>query len=261
MKTAQRRLAPVLIEIWLPVAIVAVSWVVSSRFTSLYFPPLSRIWADMRQVLTHNFASDIVPSLQNFALGLAIAVFLGVGLGLALGLNDGLYRALQPILEFMRAIPGVAILPVMLVIFGLGTSMKIAVIAFGALWPVLLNTVDGVRGVDRLILDVGRCYRIGGWHALSRIILPSASPQIIAGVRISVSLGVILIVASEYIASTEGIGYLELQSARQYQMGVMWATLLLLGVLGYLANVSFRLVENRLLRWHRGLRGNTQGDK
>jgi ABC-type nitrate/sulfonate/bicarbonate transport system permease component len=149
----------------------------------------------------------------------------------------------------------------MLVIFGLGTSMKIAVIAFGALWPVLLNTVDGVRGVDRLILDVGRCYRIGGWHALSRIILPSASPQIIAGVRISVSLGVILIVASEYIASTEGIGYLELQSARQYQMGVMWATLLLLGVLGYLANVSFRLVENRLLRWHRGLRGNTQGDK
>jgi ABC-type nitrate/sulfonate/bicarbonate transport system permease component len=261
MRTVRRRLGPVLIEIWLPIAIIVVSWIVSARFNSLYFPPLSSIWSDMRQVLLHNFTSDIVPSLQNFAAGLALAVALGLGLGLALGLNDKLYQALQPLLEFMRAIPGVAILPVMLVIFGIGTNMKVAVIAFGALWPVLLNTIDGVRGVDRLILDVARGYRIRGWHALTRIVLPSASPQIIAGVRISVSLGVILIVASEYIASTEGIGYLELQSARQYQMGVMWATLLMLGVLGYLANASFRLFENRLLRWHRGLRGNTQGDK
>ncbi|MGO4807008.1 ABC transporter permease [Arthrobacter sp. 2MCAF15] len=249
----------VLTEIWLPIAVFAAWWIGSAGSTSLYFPPLPRIVAKLGEVLSTRFASDILPSLQNFGLGLGIAVLAGVAVGLALGTLPRVYNAVKPVLEFMRAIPGVAILPVALFIFGIGSDMKVAIIVFGAFWPVLLNTIDGILGVDGLVKEVARSYTIRPADYIFRILLPAASPQIIAGVRISVSLGIILIVASEYIASTEGIGYLQLQSARLFQMDVMWAALLLLGVLGYVANILFRFVEHSLLRWHRGVRGTAQG--
>ncbi|MGI5143970.1 MULTISPECIES: ABC transporter permease [unclassified Streptomyces] len=255
MTTIGRRTRSVLAEAWLPAVLLLLWWALSTNSTSLYFPPLSDIVHQLYDVVTTRFGSDILPSLRNFALGLAIAMAAGIALGLLCGLIEALHRAFQPLLEFLRAIPGVAILPVALFMFGIGTSMKVAVIAFGAFWPILLNTVDGVRGVDTLIKDVARSYHLRRRERLFRVVLPAASPQILAGVRISVSLGVILIVASEYIASTEGIGYIELQSARQYQMSVMWAALLLLGIVGYAVNVAFRVVEARLLKWHRGLRG------
>ncbi|MFE7708831.1 ABC transporter permease [Streptomyces sp. NPDC057486] len=255
MATIGRRTKSVLAETWLPAVLLLLWWALSANSTSLYFSPLSDIVHQLYDVVTTRFGSDILPSLRNFALGLAIATIAGIALGLLCGMIEALYRAFQPLLEFLRAIPGVAILPVALFMFGIGTSMKVAVIAFGAFWPILLNTVDGVRGVDTLIKDVARSYHLRRRDRLFRVVLPAASPQILAGVRISVSLGVILIVASEYIASTEGIGYIELQSARQYQMSVMWAALLLLGILGYVVNVAFRIVEARLLTWHRGLRG------
>ncbi|MCG2623043.1 ABC transporter permease [Arthrobacter sp. I2-34] len=261
MNAVLARSRTLLIEIWMPVLVFALWWAASAGSQSLYFPPLPRIVSQLGELLASRFASDVLPSLQNFGLGLLIAVVLGIGLGMLLGLVPALYRPLQPLLEFLRAIPGVAILPVMLFIFGIGTEMKVAVIAFGALWPVLLNTVDGVRSVDGLVREVSRSYRLRLADYLWRVVLPAASPQIISGIRISVSLAVVLIVASEYIASTEGIGYVQLQSARLFQMDLMWAALLLLGVLGYLVNILFRYVEHVVLRWHRGARGNNQGGR
>lgn len=245
----------VLRELWVPVLIVVVWFVVSQQSTSIYFPPLADILNELWIILTQRFASDIVPSLSNFAIGLAIAIVVGIGVGVFLGLNRMLNRAVHPLLEFARAVPGIAIVPIALFIFGIGSPMKIAVIAFGALWPILLSTIDGIRSVDPLVLDVSRTMRLRRGLHLRQVVFPSALPQIMAGLRISISLGIILILASEYFASTEGIGYIELQAARQYQLAVMWAALLLLGILGYLVNLAFRVVEHRVLRWHRGLRG------
>ena len=255
----RRRTLTILAEIWLPILLVALWWFASASSTSIYFPSLQRILAALVEMLTERFGSDIVPSLQNLGAGLAIAIVAGMGIGVLLGLSPRLYGAFQPLLEFMRAIPGVAILPVMLVIFGIGSSMKIAVIAFGAFWPIMMNTVDGILGVDGMTREVSKAYKVRLFDHIFRVVLPAASPQVISGLRLSVSLSVILIVASEYIASTEGIGYLELMSARLFQMDTMWASLLLLGVLGYVANVLFRYVEHVVLRWHRGVRGNHQG--
>lgn len=258
-KTPKRRALTIITEIWLPILLFAIWWFASADSTSIYFPSLQSILEALGEMLTQRFASDIVPSLQNLGMGLLIAIVSGIAIGALLGLSPGLYRAFQPLLEFMRAIPGVALLPVMLVIFGIGSSMKIAVIAFGAFWPIMMNTVDGVLSVDGMTREVSKSYRLRRFDHVLRVVLPAASPQIISGMRLSVSLSVILIVASEYIASTEGIGYIELMSARMYQMDTMWASLLLLGVLGYVANVLFRYVEHVVLRWHRGVRGNTQG--
>ena len=129
-----------------------------------------------------------------------------------------------------------------------------AFIAFFCLFPVLLNTIDGVRGVDRTLLETARSYGISGFARIRHVVLPAASPQIFAGMRTSMALAVITMVLSEYFSSTSGVGYVLLISKNTFQLGPMWAAIVLIGLLGYLANAVFVLVERRVLAWHRGWR-------
>ena len=126
-----------------------------------------------------------------------------------------------------------------------------------SIWPVLLNTIDGVTGIDPTLNDTARVYGVSGRQRLLRIVLPAASPQIFAGMRTSLSLALILMVISEMVASTNGIGYFVLQSQRTFAIPEMWSGILLLGILGYVLNAGFMLVERRVLRWHRGARAST----
>jgi ABC-type nitrate/sulfonate/bicarbonate transport system permease component len=119
---------------------------------------------------------------------------------------------------------------------------------------VLLNTMDGIGGIDHTLLDTARVYQIGARDRILRIMLPAAGPQIFAGLRTSLSLSLILMVISEMVASTNGIGYFVLQSQRTFAIPEMWAGIVLLGILGYVLNLIFLLVERRVLRWHRGAR-------
>ena len=160
-------------------------------------------------------------------------------------------RALSPTLEFIRATPVIALVPLTIVLLGTDVVQKVAIIAFACMWPTLLNTVDGVRAVDPLVRDVARSYRLGRWDSTMRVFLRSATPQIIAGMRTSVAVAVVAMVGSELFASSEGIGYFVLQSQRTYAMTDMWAGLIMLGLLGYGLNLLFALLERRTLRWHR----------
>jgi ABC-type nitrate/sulfonate/bicarbonate transport system permease component len=245
----------VLLDLVVPAGLIAAWWVVSAGSKSLYFPPLSDIVASFRQQwLFSHFASDAVPSLVNLAVGYLTATVLGVLAGLVLGLAPVLRDAVSPIVEFLRAIPGVALLPAALLLLGIGPDMKISLIAYGAVWPILLNTVDGVRSVDPTVLDVARSYQIGRLDRLVRVVLPAASPQIVAGMRTSLSLGVTIIVFSEMAGATNGIGYQLLQAQRSFAVSDMWAGMVLLGLIGYLLNVAFRGFEHLVLGWHRGMR-------
>ena len=127
-------------------------------------------------------------------------------------------------------------------------------IAFFCIFPVLLNTIDGVRGLDPTLVDTARAYGIPVNERIRRIVLPAAFPQISAGMRTSLSLAVIIMVVAEYFSSTSGVGYVLLISKNTFQLGPMWAAILLIGVIGYVLNVSYLLVERRLLAWHRGWR-------
>lgn len=243
-------------EVWLPAVLVAIWWFGSLSSTSIYFPPLKDILNSFRSMWLFSLVgSQAVPSLVHLCEGFIIASISGIALGLLFGVASRWYDVFAPVFEFARATPGIAILPIALLLFGPGTPMKVFVIAFGAFWPVFLNTIDGVRGVDPVVLDTARAFNLSARHRVIRVLLPAASPQILAGARISVSLSVVLIVASEYLASTSGIGYVELQSARTFDITDMWSALILLGIIGYVVNVAYRLLEHRLLAWHRGLRG------
>jgi ABC-type nitrate/sulfonate/bicarbonate transport system permease component len=249
------RALAVVLEVTVPLALL-VLWGVASRGSdTYYFPPLTDILQTFMDTwVFERVRSDVVPSLTRLALGYGIACLLGVGVGLALGLSRPLRRATDPIVQFLRAIPPPALLPFGILVLGVGNSMKVFIIAFVCVWPVLLNTIDGVAGVDPTLRETARVYGIGTADRLVRVTLPAAAPQIFAGMRTSLSLALILMVISEMVASTNGIGYFVLQSQRSFAIPEMWSGILLLGILGYVLNAIFLLVERRVLRWHRGAR-------
>jgi ABC-type nitrate/sulfonate/bicarbonate transport system permease component len=249
-----RALATVL-EIAVPIALLVAWGVASSSSDTYYFPPLTDILQTFADTwLFERVGSDVVPSLVRLSLGYGIACVVAIVCGLALGLSRPLRRAADPIVQFLRAIPPPALLPFAILVLGVGNSMKVFIIAFVCLWPVLLNTIDGVAGVEPTLLETARVYGIGARDRLLRITLPAAAPQIFAGMRTSLSLALILMVISEMVASSEGIGYFVLQSQRSFAIPEMWSGILLLGILGYVLNALFLLVERRVLRWHRGAR-------
>jgi ABC-type nitrate/sulfonate/bicarbonate transport system permease component len=250
-----RRALGTVLEVTVPLALLALWAVWSADSTVYYFPPLTDILETFADTwLFERVGSDVVPSLTRLALGYGIAVAAAVGLGLALGLSHRLRRALDPTVQFLRSIPPPALLPFGILVLGVGTSMKVFIIAFVCVWPVLLNTVDGVSGVDPLLRETADVYGISPRDRVLRVILPAAAPQIFAGMRTSLSLALILMVISEMVASTNGIGYFVLQSQRSFDMPEMWSGILLLGILGYVLNAVFMIVERRVLRWHRGAR-------
>ena len=255
-----RRLAAPALEVTVPIALLALWALWSASTDTFYFPPLTEILTTFEETwLFERVGSDVLPSLQRLGLGYAIAVVVAVAIGLPLGLSPLLRRATSPLVEFLRAIPPPALLPFAIVVLGVGNAGKVFLIAFVCVWPVLLNTIDGVTGIDPTLNETARVYGVSGRQRLLRIVLPAASPQIFAGMRTSLSLALILMVISEMVASTNGIGFFVLQSQRSFAIPEMWSGILLLGLLGYLLNLTFLLVERRVLAWHRGARASALG--
>ena len=132
--------------------------------------------------------------------------------------------------------------------------MKVFVIVAGCVWPILLNTIDGVRGVEPTMLEMSRSYGVSRLRSWGQVLLPAALPQIFSGLRAALSIALILMVISEMVASTNGIGFFVLNAQRTFAIPEMWSGIILLGVLGYSLNGLLVLVERRILRWHRGFR-------
>jgi ABC-type nitrate/sulfonate/bicarbonate transport system permease component len=250
-----RRALLIGVEILVPLVALVVLWFWSAGSEVFYFPPLKDVLTTFKDTwLFDRVGSDVVPSLVRLFIGYFIAVAVGVGGGIALGLSPNLRRATEPIVEFLRAVPAPALLPFALLVLGVGNDSKIFVIAFVCVWPILLNAVDGVAGVDPTLVDTGLVYRIPAGDRLRHVVLPAAAPQIFAGMRTSLSLALILMVISEMVASSNGIGYFVLQSQRSFAIPEMWSGIILLGILGYAFNAVFLLLERRALAWHRGAR-------
>jgi ABC-type nitrate/sulfonate/bicarbonate transport system permease component len=231
---------------------------------SPFFPPPSTILSKMHQTwfsgpathlfLTSDAAGNILPSLGRILGGLAIATAIAVPTGIALGRSAIVADYLDPMLQFARAIPPVTLGPVFIVLFKLGTQMELATIVFGTVWPILLNTIDGARSVDPLQAETARAFQLTGGQRLTRLIIPAALPKIFAGLRLSLSLALILMVFSELIGSSNGIGYEMNVAQSSFDLPAMWSGIVLLGILGYLLNIALLMVERRVLAWHRGAR-------
>jgi ABC-type nitrate/sulfonate/bicarbonate transport system permease component len=248
---------------WVVLATAVAGWEVASRAAhDVFFPPPSVIVAQLHRLwfsgpaahgwLTRAAVDNILPSLGRMSAGLAIALVAGVTLGLVLGRSQRALDYLDPLLQFARAVPPPTLVPVFIVLLDLGTPMQVVSIAFGALWPILLNTADGARAVDPVQLATARVFKLSAADRLGRIIIPSALPKIFAGLRLSLSLSLILMVFSELLPGTaDGIGFQLTDAQSRFDLPTVWAAIVLLGVLGYLFNTLLLAVERRVLRRHR----------
>jgi ABC-type nitrate/sulfonate/bicarbonate transport system permease component len=248
-------LKKVLLAVGLPLVLFVGWFVLSDGSESFYSPPLRTILTAFGDTWKpERLRADVAPSLIRLFAGFLLAALIGVGLGVAIGLNRRLRAVLEPVLEFFRAIPPPVLVPVIMLFAGIGDGMKVIVIVFGCIWPILLNTVEGVRAVDSVVLDTARAYGVTGPARLTRVILPSASPQIAAGLRQALSIAIILMVISEMFASSNGLGFTIVQFQRSFAIPEMWSGIILLGLLGFVLSLLFRLAERRALRWYEGLR-------
>jgi ABC-type nitrate/sulfonate/bicarbonate transport system permease component len=252
MVTVVRR---VLLLFALPAVLFAVWWVSTANSTNFYLPPLSEILRAFGRVWTvDRLRADVWPSVWRLLAGYALATVVGVGLGVLIGRARRVAAVLEPVLEFFRAIPPPVLVPVIMLFAGIGDSMKVIVVAFGCVWPILLNTVAGARAVDEVLTDTCRSYGIAGPARLYHLILRSASPQIVTGMRQALSIGIILMVISEMFAASNGLGFTIVQFQRSFAIPDMWSGILVLGLLGIALSLLFRLLERRVLVWYHGLR-------
>ncbi len=249
---ARTMLRSVLLATWLPAVLLLAWWVLSASSTSPFFPPLSRILeAWWTQWVVGDSAAHIVVSVRNLSLGFLLGALIGVVTATLLWRLPALRWASNPIVYFLYVIPAPALLPAMIALFGIGEARQIALISFGAIWPTLLNTLDGMRGIDTIKFDAARGMRLTGTRTLFSLVLPGAAPQMAAGLRASLQVSIILMVVSEMVASRQGIGYVILQAQTVFAVTTMWGGIVTLAILGTTLNALFVLGERSILSWHR----------
>lgn len=188
-------------------------------------------------------------TLERMLLGFGLATVAGVALGCAVGLSPVVRAWIGPTLEFVRPLPASAVMPLAMAIFGLSGSMVLAVVAFGAMWPVLLATVHGLAHVHPQLREVAQALQLNRRAFILQIGLPHALPDILAGMRLSMTVSLIVSVVGEMVASQPGLGQAILLASRSFQASELYAGIVLLGAIGFVSNTLLALAERRLLRW------------
>nr|WP_314075760.1 ABC transporter permease [uncultured Roseococcus sp.] len=213
-------------------------------------PPPTAIALTLWDLLTSGeFVAPLLATMELVFTGFAIGSALGIAGGLAMGWFPAVFRLLEPLVELMRPIPKAALVPPLMLFLGIGTTMKVTSVALAVLFPVLVNTLQGVRGTDRVMLDAARTHGWGTAHTLRHLVLPAALPFILAGMRISLGLALVLAVLAEMLSGQGGLGFLILDMQRSFLIRQMYAWLIILAVLGLALNGLFLLAERRALHW------------
>ena len=233
------------------------AWELAARtelINPLIVPPLSHVLENFWDLTSSgHIPMQIILSMKRALTGYLLAAAVFIPLGILMGLDQRIHRALEVIVEVLRPVPPPVIIPVALLFFGLEDEMKIFVIFFSCAWPILLNTIAGVRNLDWVLLNTAKTFRLSRAKTIWRIILPAASPQIMTGLRVSLPIMLILVVISEMVGSTDGIGYFILDSQRRFKVAQMYAGMFTLAILGYALNQLFNFLHRRLLSWHWGM--------
>ncbi|MFC4562155.1 ABC transporter permease [Nocardiopsis mangrovi] len=223
-----------------------------------WFPPVTEIYAELgRLALGRPLWVEIGHTLSGWVAGIALAALLAVPTGILLGSNSVAYRMSKVVIEFFRPVPSVALIPLAVLVFGIGLDMKVFLIVFVTFWPILLQTVYGVHDVDPLVEDTARSYGLPPGARLVRIVLPSAASHIATGLRIAATIALVLAVTSELVVGAPGLGQAIIVAQSAALIPRMYALIIVTGLVGWAINSAFQAVERRLLRWHPSQRQET----
>jgi sulfonate transport system permease protein len=252
--TPRRRRAAVPLRLLIPVAIFAAWWILTGTgvipATTLSTPAAT--WDAFVDLLRHqDLVGDVGVSVRRAALGLA----LGAGIGLVLGIVVGLTRLGEELLDapmqMLRMIPYPAVIFLFIVWFGIGETAKVLLIALATLFPMYLNTSNGVRNVDRRVVEAARSFGLGGRRLVRQVVVPLAMPSILTGLRFSAGISVIALVFTESIGANQGIGYLVAQADSLQQIPVLVVCIIIYALLGIAADLLVRLLERFAMPWRR----------
>lgn len=237
--------------------LLAVLWEAAGRWGWVHkvlLPPLSAILRTFFEAIASGeILEHLGVSLWRAGLGYALAALFAVALGVAMGYWRRLYDACEITIEYLRALPPPAIIPLAMVFLGIGDALKVFIIFFSCTFPILVNTIDGVRGVDPVLIRTARTFGLSARQTAWKVILPAAAPFIMTGLRIATAIALILTVISEMIGATSGIGYFILENQRTLHVTRMYAGILVLALTGYAINRVFLLIDERIMAWHKGL--------
>lgn len=193
--------------------------------------------------------THLLPSLSRLAVGSLLGVTVGIAVGVMIGLFSYVRAGLVPLVAALFPIPKIALLPLFVIWFGIDEGSKYALIALGTFTPTVVSTYGAVDNVDRTLVRMGQSFGLGWWSIVRKIVLPGALPGILSGLRVSLAIGIILLVAAEMLGAEYGIGAYVLQAGSLYDLERLFAGVVILSALGVLVSWSIGLLEKRMLRW------------
>jgi ABC-type nitrate/sulfonate/bicarbonate transport system permease component len=236
----------------LSLVVVGLAWEIAGRSGRwpLLLAPLSDIWVKFVQLtVTGELTRHVLVSLNEFFVGFAIAAVVGIGLGIAIASSDAVRDFIDPWVSAVYATPTVALAPLFIFIFGIDAPSKMAVVFLLAVFPIVINTATGMRSTDQIYIEAARSFSANRAQIFTKVLIPSALPFIVAGLRLGIGRGLVGVVVGEFIGARAGLGYLIFKSSQGFQIDAMWVGVFLLAGTGVLAVLVLQNVERRMAPW------------
>ncbi|MCL5123906.1 MAG: ABC transporter permease [Deltaproteobacteria bacterium] len=236
--------------------VIVLAWELITRAgltDTLYMPPASSIAiAFFGMIWSGELLFHLRASLMRIAMGFPIAMLVAIPLGLLFGWFQGLQRWVEPVFDFIRPLPPITLIPVVILLFGIGDKSKVALVAYACFWPIFLNSSAGVRNIDQALIRLARVVEIQGFAFFRKIILPGAMPHVVTGIRASLAVSIITLLVSEMVGATAGLGFLIVDAEQTLRIPKMFAGIVALGIVGYFFNDFLTHLE-RVIMKHRTL--------
>ncbi|MBN1148157.1 MAG: ABC transporter permease [Anaerolineales bacterium] len=248
----RRKLEPWISALIVVVILAAWEWLArSERISSLFFPPPTQILRIFCELTANGkLPAHLAATLSRLALGFALGCLPGLFLGLVMGWSPRMRGIVDPIVAGLHPIPKIALFPLILVIFGLGERSRIITIAIGAFFPMLINSMAGVRQINPLYFEVTRNYGASLWKTLTRVIVPGSLPMTLIGARLSLNIALVIAIAVELLAAQQGLGVLIWFAWQTLRIEELYASLITIAALGVGANLAIQRLAGKLTPWY-----------
>jgi NitT/TauT family transport system permease protein len=250
-----QRFEPALIGVS-SVALLLIVWellprlVTLSAGTKLFFTTPSQIGGTLWQMFASgSIWAPLGVSASGFVVGLGLAIVVGLPLGVLIGRSPTLNAMFDPFITAFNATPRLVFLPLVMLWFGLGLWSKVVIVFIGALFPILINTYEGVRNSDKVLINVVRSFGAKEWDVARLVVIPNAMPYIVAGLRLAIGRAVLGVVVAEFFGSESGLGVMMVQAAGRYQVDIVFSGLIVFAALSLAMTAAVQMLENRLGRW------------
>ncbi|MDG6997993.1 MAG: ABC transporter permease [Nitrososphaerota archaeon] len=217
------------------------------------FPPASVVLVSLYQLLTaKSIYVQLIASLIRLFEGFFLAALIGIGVGVPMGLNRTAEKTGDPLVQFLRPMPSAVLIPLAIFYFGLGNAMIVSIVTYACIWPILINTIDGIKSIDTIILDTSTGFQVKGFSKIRKVIIPAASPFIFSGLRVSLGVAWIVEITAEMLstAATTGIGAAIFSYFNIPSLPPVYATIIFVALLAYALNRLFLIFQSKIIPWH-----------